>query len=34
MTQVGVPKELSSDGGPEFTARETEDFFKRWGIHH
>ena len=30
----GVPEELSSDGGPEFTAQESADFFKRWGIRH
>ena len=30
----GVPEELSSDGGKEFTAHETEAFFERWGIHH
>jgi hypothetical protein len=30
----GVPEELSSDGGPEFTAKCTEDFLARWGIHH
>ena len=34
MIQVGVPREVSSDGGPEFIAKETEDFFSRWGIHH
>ena len=34
MIQVGVPREISSDGGPEFIAKETEDFFRRWGIHH
>ena len=34
MIQVGVPKEISSDGGPEFVAGETEAFFSRWGIHH
>ena len=28
----GVPIELSSDGGPEFMASHTQDFFKRWGI--
>ena len=27
----GVPKELSSDGGPEFTASGTQDFLNRWG---
>ena len=30
----GVPIELGSDGGPEFTAAETLDFLKRWGVHH
>ena len=30
----GVPSELSSDGGPEFVADETVDFFNRWGVHH
>ena len=34
MIHVGVPIEISSDGGPEFSAGETEEFFKRWGIHH
>ena len=26
--------EVSSNGGPEFVAKETEDFFQRWGICH
>ena len=30
----GVPEELSSDGGPEFSASATTDFLKRWGGHH
>ncbi len=30
----GVPEEISSDGGPEFVAQETQDFFNRWGIKH
>ena len=30
----GVPEELSSDGGPEFTASQTKEFFCRWGVHH
>ena len=30
----GVPVELSSDGGPEFTATSTESFLKRWGVSH
>ena len=34
MATFGAPEELSSDGGPEFTASLTKDFFKRWGIKH
>ena len=30
----GVPRELSSDGGPEFIAGETQDFLRRWGVNH
>lgn len=30
----GVPEELSSDGGPEFTSSVTQEFLKRWGIRH
>ena len=30
----GVPEELSSDGGPEFIAKETKNFFERWGVKH
>jgi len=30
----GVPRELSSDGGPEFVAKATEDFLTRWGVKH
>ena len=30
----GVPEELSSDGGPEFTAGITSEFFLRWGVRH
>ena len=28
----GVPREISHDGGPEFIALETKDFFERWGV--
>ena len=28
----GVPEELSSDGGPEFTASETKKFLTTWGV--
>ena len=34
MVTFGVPEELSSDGGPEFIADETQAFLKRWGIQH
>jgi hypothetical protein len=30
----GVPEELSSDGGPEFSAGSTEAFLKLWGVNH
>jgi hypothetical protein len=34
FSTFGVPEEISSDGGPEFIAKSTDSFFKRWGIHH
>ena len=30
----GVPEELSSDGGPEFTAGSIQAFLRLWGIRH
>ncbi|XP_054770983.2 uncharacterized protein K02A2.6-like [Lytechinus pictus] len=30
----GIPDELASDGGPEFTGAATRRFLKDWGIHH
>ncbi|MEL6805362.1 MAG: hypothetical protein AAFO91_16440, partial [Bacteroidota bacterium] len=30
----GVPKELSSDGGPEFSADITKEFLTNWGVSH
>ncbi len=30
----GVPEELTSDGGPQFTAGVTQDFLISWGVHH
>ena len=30
----GIPDELSSDGGPEFTANTTQSFLKNWGVQH
>ena len=30
----GAAEEISSDGGPEYTAGVTEQFLKRWGVSH
>lgn len=30
----GIPDELATDGGPEFTATTTRQFLKDWGVHH
>ena len=30
----GIADELSSDGGPEFTATASHKFLKNWGVHH
>ena len=30
----GVPEELTSDGGPQFTAGRTREFLKSWSVHH
>lgn len=32
--RFGVPEELSSDGGPEFSAAATADFLRHWGVRH
>ena len=34
FSTFGVPQEISTDGGPEFVARETTALFQRWGVHH
>ena len=34
FSTFGVPDELSSDGGPEFTAGVTKDFLKTWSVRH
>ena len=31
---LGVPEEISSDGGPEFTAFVTQDCMRKWDIKH
>ena len=30
----GVPEELSSDGGPEYTSKSFQEFMHTWGIKH
>ncbi|XP_021338995.1 uncharacterized protein K02A2.6-like [Mizuhopecten yessoensis] len=30
----GIPDELASDAGPEFTSTATRKFQKNWGVHH
>ena len=30
----GVPEEISSDGGPEFSSSATADFLTRWEARH
>lgn len=30
----GIPEELSTDGGPEFTAKSTKSLLERWGVRH
>ena len=30
----GVPEEIASDGGPEFTAESTQKFLSTWGVRH
>lgn len=34
FTTLGVPEEISSDGGPEFTAMSTQDSLRLWGVRH
>lgn len=34
FSTFGVPSELTSDGGPEFSAKSTNDFLERWGVKH
>ena len=30
----GVPEEISTDGGPEFSANATQQFLQKWGVRH
>ena len=34
FSTYGIPDELSSDGGPEFIANDTDQFLTSWGVHH
>ena len=34
LAYAGIPDELASDGGPEFTSGDTCKFLLAWGVHH
>ena len=34
FTELGVPSVIVSDGGPQYTATEFQDFTKHWQIKH
>ena len=34
FSTFGIPDELATDGGPEFTSTTTTQFLQDWGIHH
>lgn len=34
FSTFGIPEELSSDGGPQFTSETTRTFLRQWGVHH
>ena len=34
FASFGIPDEIATDGGPEFTTTATCQFLKEWGIHH
>ena len=34
FSDYGICEEIATDGGPEYTAGETQNFLKLWGVHH
>ena len=34
FSTFGIPEELTTDGGPQFTAGVTQQFLKNWGVRH
>ena len=34
FSRFGVPEEISSDGGPEFTSSSTKELLKTWDVTH
>ena len=34
FSTYGIPKEISSDGGPQFVSQKFKTFLHDWGIHH
>jgi hypothetical protein len=34
FSEHGIPETCTTDGGPQYTAHDTQQFFADWGIHH
>ena len=34
FSTYGIAKQVTSDGGPQYTSHSTQKFFKAWGISH
>ena len=34
FSRFGIPRQIISDGGPQYTSTEFEKFVKTWGINH
>ena len=34
FTTFGVPQEITTDGGPQFSSHDLVLFLEKWGVHH
>ena len=34
LVTFDIPEELTADGGPQFTAGQSKEFLKAWGVRH
>ena len=34
FSTFGIAKQVTSDGGPQYTSNITQKFFKEWGVSH